>query len=132
MIMTSLLIIVPTVPFLIYVCESVSRYLTIADGILAALAVVCHWLTACIDPGTVYCKDTNLYDETKSHQEMIPVDVHDGTVSDVESGVKETVTDTPTSASETFETIQRENSREAMNNMGGVLPLTTTPPGTLS
>jgi hypothetical protein len=115
---TSLSIIIPSVFFLIYISENISRYMTIADGILVTIVVVSHWITACIDPGTVYCRDTNLYDHVPD-QTMIPVDnsVLEEMVSlDVETGVE------PSASAGT------STSGEELSNKT-ISPLQTTPPG---
>lgn len=78
MIMTSISIIVPTVLFLVFISENISRYMTIADAIVATIAIVSHWITAFSDPGIVFTQDTNLYDPGYPHQEFIRVDIERG------------------------------------------------------
>jgi len=108
---TSLTIIIPSLLFLIFICENISRYMTIADGILVLIVVVSHWITAFTDPGTIYCRDINLYD-APPRQEMVTVDntflQASGTL-DAETGTQSASTDT--------------------GNKGTSL-LQTTPPGT--
>ena len=78
MLTTSLAIIAPSAIFLVFICENISRYMTIADGALVSIAVLCHWVTAFTDPGTVYCSDTSLVNTTVPPEEMIQVDVEGG------------------------------------------------------
>lgn len=142
---TSLSIIVPSVLFLIYISENISRYMTIADGIVLILIVVSHWITACSDPGTVYCLDQNLYDESP-RQEMVPVDntplpqenltesvensiLQEVQTADLEAGARSSVaavgtnTDTGT-GTETGDLLDNANN--------GASPLQTSPPGLCS